>query len=55
MRKPLQYNVLLNHKIGYYCQPVKKKHNINDVPVNVGSFKACKKQADILNLQFEKI
>lgn len=53
--KKKQFNLLLNPDKGFLCKPVQTTLKNDGVHVAVGTFRECKKQADILNLQFEKI
>lgn len=53
MKKP-QFNLFLNLKSGFCCAPVKSELK-ECIPISTGTFKECKRQADVMNKQYEKI
>lgn len=50
----LTFLLALNPKTGYVCAT--EKANLKEcIPLYSGTFKECKKHADIMNRQFEKV
>ncbi len=52
--KKLKFNLVFNPKKGFICQHSKLNQK-ECFPVAVGTFQECKKHADLMNRQFEKI
>lgn len=53
MRKPL-YNLVFNPDLGFMCQ-LAKTSRVDYYPVAAGPLKELKKQADVMNRQFERV